>query len=289
MFKKIFYSAITKIIISFIVLACVAVAAQLLSQSLLKTVQINKDIKNIISSIAIAVAALISYITLFRFYEKRKIVEFSLKCFGRNAAIGLFTGFVLQSLVILVIFIEGGYSILKTNPVSFILPGFAIALSSAIFEEILFRGILFRLIELRFGSIIAIIMSAVIFGLMHLANKNSSLYSAVSIAIQAGILLAAAYIYSKNLWLPIFLHFAWNFAEAGIFGAVISGNQIDESLFTSKFSGSMRLTGGSFGPENSLQATIFCLIAALIFLWMAKKQNKFVEPFWKKRKILAAS
>jgi CAAX protease family protein len=102
-------------------------------------------------------------------------------------------------------------------------------------------------------------------------------------------LLAAAFIYSKNLWLPIFLHFAWNFAEAGIYGAVISGNQITESLFTAKFSGPEILTGGAFGPENSLQATLLCLVAAIIFILIARRQGKFVKPYWKMRKIITAN
>ena len=280
--KKIFYFPLTRIIIGILVVGCVVVAGQFGSQSLLEKIQIDKDYKDVITGVTIAVMAFASYVTLFRFYEKRQIAELKFTGFGKNAGIGFLSGFVLQSLVILIIFIGGGYSIIRVNPVSFILPGFAIALSSAIFEEILFRGIIFRLTEEKLGSTIAIIISALIFGLLHLPNKNSSIYSAVAIAIEAGVLLAASYIYSKNLWLPIFLHFAWNFAEAGIYGAVISGNVMTKSFFTSKFTGADILTGGAFGPENSIQAVLICLAAGIIFIRIARRQNKFVKPFWNK-------
>ncbi len=252
------------------------------SRAALEEIQIGKDYKDAITNAAIAIMAFASYTILYRFYEKRQITELKFTGFTKNAGIGFLVGFILQSFVILVIYIGGGYSILRVNPASFLLPGFMIALSSGIFEEILFRGIIFRLTEEKLGSTIAIIISALIFGLMHLANKNSSIYSAVAIAIEAGVLLAASYIYSKNLWLPIFLHFAWNFAEAGIYGAVISGNTINKSLFTSKFTGPDFLTGGAFGPENSIQAVLLCLAVGIIFIWIAKRQNKIVKPFWKK-------
>jgi len=280
--RKFLYNPLTKIIIGIIVIGCAVAIGQLGGQFLLEKVQIGADYKSVIIGILIAALALASYITLFSFYEKRQITELKFTHFGKNAGIGFSVGFILQSSVILVIYAYGGYTVLNINPISFVLPGFAIALTSAIFEEIMFRGIIFRLTEEKLGSTIALIVSALIFGLLHLQNKNSSIFSAMSIAIQAGVLLAASYIYSKNLWLPIFLHFAWNFAEAGIYGAVISGNIITKSLFTSKFSGPEIITGGLFGPENSIQATVLCLIVGIIFIIISKRQNKFIKPFWKK-------
>ncbi|MHB9011161.1 MAG: CPBP family intramembrane glutamic endopeptidase [Ignavibacteriaceae bacterium] len=280
--RKFFFFPLTRIIIGIIVIGFAVAIGLFGSLAVFEKIQIGKDYKDVITNAAIAIMAFASYTILYRFYEKRQITELKLTGFTKNAGIGFLVGFILQSFVILIIYIGGGYSILRVNPASFLLPGFMIALSSGIFEEILFRGIIFRLTEEKLGSTIAIIISALIFGLMHLANKNSSIYSAVAIAIEAGVLLAASYIYSKNLWLPIFLHFAWNFAEAGIYGAVISGNTINKSLFTSKFTGPDFLTSGAFGPENSIQAVLLCLAVGIIFIWIAKRQNKIVKPFWKK-------
>jgi len=156
------------------------------------------------------------------------------------------------------------------------------AVTAAIFEEILLRGIFFRLIEEKLGSYIALLISALIFGALHLANPNSSMIAALGIAIQAGLLLGASYIYSKNLWFPIAIHFAWNFTQSGIFGASTSGNSISKSLLTSKIDGVKLITGGQFGPEGSIQATLFCLTATIILMILIHKQNKIIKPYWKK-------
>ena len=81
--------------------------------------------------------------------------------------------------------------------------------------------------------------------------------------------------------MPVFLHFAWDFAEPGIYGGINPGITIEKSLFTSNFTGPELLTGGQFGPGNSIQAAMFCLIAGLIFLWLAKRKNNFIKPDWK--------
>lgn len=145
------------------------------------------------------------------------------------------------------------------------------AFTSAIFEEILVRGIIFRIMEEKLGSYIALIISALIFGALHLANPNATIATAFGLAIQAGLLLGAAFIYSKNLWFPIAIHFAWNFMQSAIYGANVSGNAIKKTLIVSKIEGPDWLTGGEFGPEGSIQATVFCFIATLGLLFLCHK------------------
>jgi hypothetical protein len=99
--------------------------------------------------------------------------------------------------------------------------------------------------------------------------------------VEGGLLLGAAYIYSRNLWLPIAIHFAWNFMQSGIFGAITSGNEQTNSLFTTKITGPTLITGGAFGPEGTIQAILFCLIATIIFMYLNVKRNKLIRPYWK--------
>lgn len=96
----------------------------------------------------------------------------------------------------------------------------------------------------------------------------------IGLAIQAGLLLGAAYIYSGNLWFPIAIHFAWNFTQSTIFGANVSGNKISKTLITSKIQGAEWFTGGQFGPEGSIQATLFCFIATIILLVLSHREGK---------------
>lgn len=279
---RILHFSFTKIIIGIIVCVGVVSLGQEGLKSFFEFSALGREYKNLIISIVVAVLAVTSYIVLYKFYEKRKITELSVKGLSRNLFWGLVLGVLLQSLTIFVIYLYGGFSVVSVNSFIFLIPSLTMAFTSAIFEEILLRGIIFRLIEEKLGSYIALAISALIFGALHLANPNSSIVAALGIAIQAGLLLGAAYIYSKNLWFPIALHFAWNFTQSGIFGASTSGHAISKSLLTTKIEGAELITGGQFGPEGSIQATLFCLIAAIILLILSHRQNKIIKPYWTK-------
>lgn len=282
--QKVLYFPLTRIIIAFIVLLGTVRVGQALAQNALGLTSIDQDLKKLLGGVFVAVLAIVSYSYLFKFYEKRKITEFSTNNIIKNLAVGIALGVLLQSLTILVIYLKGGYTILSINPILFIIPPLAMAFTSAIVEEILLRGIVFRITEEKLGSYSALLISAALFGAMHFANPNSSLAAAAGLAIQAGLLLAAAYIYSRNLWFPIALHFAWNFTQSAIFGANVSGNSISKTLITSKIEGAEWFTGGQFGPEGSIQATLFCLIPTVILLVLSHKEGKILKPYWHQEK-----
>lgn len=280
--KRILHYPLTKIIIGLVVCVGIVVAGQTLIRKILDFTEINKDLQNLIVGIFVALLAIISYTYLFKFYEKRKITEFSKNGIVKNLAIGIFLGVLLQSLIILVIYLKGGYSVVSINPVLFIIPPLTLAITSAIFEEIIFRGIIFRITEEKLGSYLALLISAILFGALHLGNPNSSLTAGIGLAIQAGLLLGAAYMYSRNLWFPIAIHFAWNFTQSAIYGANVSGISISKTLITSKIEGAEWFTGGEFGPEGSIQATIFGLIATIVLLILCHKEGKIIKPYWEK-------
>jgi len=280
--QKILHFPLTKIIIGLLVCGVIVSVGQLLVGKLLNLTALDKDFKNLITGLVVAVLAIVSYTYLFKFYEKREITEFSKNGVLKSLTIGIILGVVLQSLTILVIYLKGSYSIISINPILFLVPPLTMAFTSSIFEETLMRGIIFRITEEKLGSYFALIITAVLFGAMHLANPNSSLIAAIGLAIQAGLLLASAYIYSRNLWFPIAIHFAWNFTQSAIFGANVSGNTISKTLITSKIEGAEWFTGGKFGPEGSIQATVFCLIATIILLTLSYKEGKIIKPYWKK-------
>lgn len=280
--SRILHSTITKILIGIIVCAGVVTIVQEGLKILLESVTINYEYKKLIISIVVAMSAVISYSILYKFYEKRKITELSANSLSKNLLLGVTLGVVLQSLTIFVIYLYGEFSVISVNSFIYLIPPLTMAFNSAIFEEILLRGILFRLIEEKLGSYYALAISALIFGTLHLANPNSSIGGAFELAIQAGLLLGAAYIYSKNLWFPIALHFAWNFTQSGIFGASTSGHAISKSLLTTKIEGAELITGGQFGPEGSIQATLFCLTAAIVLLFLSYRQHKIIKPYWVK-------
>lgn len=276
--NRILHFPLIKIIIGFVVCGGAIAVVQIL---LMKWTG-RGEIQNLIGGISMAAIIILAYVGLYKVYERRSINELSMIDFSKNISLGILIGFSLQSLTIAVMYANGYFHINSINSVVSVLPALTMAFTSAISEEILIRGIVFRHLEEKLGSYIALAISALIFGALHLANANSSWVSSIGIALQAGVLLGAAFIYSKNLWFPIALHFGWNFTQAGIYGANTSGNIINKSLIVSRIEGNEIITGGDFGPEGSIQATIFCLIIAILLMKLNIRQNKIVSPYWKR-------
>lgn len=144
---------------------------------------------------------------------------------------------------------------------------FMMFLIVAIGEEIIFRGVLFRWVDEKWGFPAAMVSSAFLFGLVHITNPGGTLWASIAIAIEAGLLLGAAYKWSGTLWLPIGIHWAWNFAQGNIFGFAVSGNQAGDSIIVSQVDGPAWLTGGAFGAEASVIAVVVGALASAWFIW----------------------
>jgi membrane protease YdiL (CAAX protease family) len=280
--KKSILFPVVKAIVAVAVIVVLILLCEQLRKYLTYKPPLNNDARDLIIAILESLLVVFAYIFLFKFFEDRKITELSLSTFGKYAFIGFAIALILQSLAILVLYITGDYSIVKVNPLSFLLPGFSQALIAGFVAEIILRGIIFRLIEEQTGTIIAIIFMTILFVVLHINAEGATFLSVTATTMQAGILISAAYVFSRSLWIPIFFHLAWDFAEPSIFGGINPGIHVDRTLLSSKITGAEILTGGKFGPGNSLQALIFCLITTAILLWLAKRKNNFIQPVWKR-------
>ena len=136
----------------------------------------------------------------------------------------------------------------------------------AVFEEIIFRGVIFRLIDDRWNTVAALVVSALIFGFVHYFNPGGTLWSSIAISIEAGLLLAAAYKYSGTLWLPIGIHWAWNYVQGNVLGFAVSGNSVSEKIFSPIITGPNWLNGGAFGAEASVPAVVIGILLTVILL-----------------------
>ena len=137
----------------------------------------------------------------------------------------------------------------------------------AVGEEILFRGVLFRWIDEKWGFWAALLASALLFGILHISNPGGTLWSSIAIAIEAGLLLGAAYKWSGTLWLPVGIHWAWNFSQGNLFGFKVSGQEAGESLLQAQIEGADWLTGGAFGAEASVVAVVVGVAVSAWFIY----------------------
>jgi hypothetical protein len=121
------------------------------------------------------------------------------------------------------------------------------------------------------------------FGGFHLLNANASVGSTLAIALEAGILLAAAYMCTRRLWLPIAMHTGWNLAQGGIFGVPTAAHPVPDAWWSSRLSGPALLTGGDYGIDRSIVAVLICLAAAVALLVIARRRGLIVRPGWNRR------
>jgi uncharacterized protein len=278
--KRILYFPLTKMLIGLAVCLSIGIAGLQLTRKILDNFLLNEETKDLIGNCLLAFLVAISYKILYRYYEKRRITELSSQNFLKIFTLGLFIGAILQSLVFYVMYLNKSFTMVSINGVLPELPHLFSVLANAITAEIILIGIIFRITEEKLGSYFSLLLFSLLFGVIHFLNPNGSLLEAISIAMHGGFLLGAVYIYSRNLWLPITIHFAWDYTQASIFGATVSGYTLDKTVLSSKISGPSSLTGGYFGPHASLQAGCFSLLTALLFMILNHKQDKLIRPYW---------
>lgn len=214
------------------------------------------------------------YRLLVRWMERRSADEMLLERAPGGLVAGTVLGAGLFCAVYAVLWALGVASFKGVGATDGLATAFAISLLAGFGEEMIFRGVVFRLFEEGFGTTVAVLLSGAIFGALHGINPHATLASSAAIAVEAGFMLAAAYALTRTLWVPIALHFAWNFTEGGIFGAAVSGGKI-KSLLLVPLQGPTYLTGGEFGPEASVAAVGVCLTAAIVMLVLAAQRGNW--------------
>ena len=275
--RRIFDNRIVRFVILFVVTLCAYAGAQLLQVLAVPRVAAeNREIAAIAAEIVSAALLLLIYWASTRLLEHRRIGELAPARAPANLLAGALIGLGLFSCVIAALSLMGVAHVGGYNSGQSLLGATNMAILSGIGEELIFRGVVYRIFEEMFGSFVALLVSAAFFGATHLANHGATLTSGAAIALEAGVLLGVCYMMVRNLWLPMGLHFGWNFAESAIFGSVVSGNAF-KGLFSTTMTGPEFLTGGQFGPEASVVAVAICAAAAAVILVIAVRRGE-----WKK-------
>lgn len=211
-------------------------------------------------SVVKALASTLALLGVSRWIERRRPSEvgFAPEHAVRGALLGGVAGVVLISTVIGLLALAGAYQAVWAAASPQLLLGSIMALVfAAWFEEVFFRAILFRCLEGWGGSGAALLGSSLLFGLAHLGNPNAGWVPAIAIAIEAGVMLGAVWMWTRSLWAVWGLHFAWNWTQGGLFGAPVSGLPFS-GLLKGSLHGDPLWTGGTFGPEAGLVAVLVC-------------------------------
>ncbi|MBM2615572.1 CPBP family intramembrane metalloprotease [Actinoplanes sp. LDG1-06] len=231
---------------------------------------------------AIAAGALFLYSRLVGWVEQRPTTEIARASLRQGVLRGLWTGVALFFALMLLITVSNGWRFPGYGSAGDMIATFGLMAAIATLEELLFRGVLFRVVEEWAGTVVALIVSGLLFGGLHLLNPGGTVWGAAAIAVEAGLLLGASYVLFRNLWVPIGLHWGWNFAESGIFGATTSGSDgTVGGLLLGQPHGPAIVSGGGFGPEASIYAVLIGVVASYFLLRTARRRGLVHRASWR--------
>ncbi len=255
----------------FLALGAIVAAVQLFRLVLLPAIELlfqpGVEVTSGLRRSGIAAYALVAYWAYVRLVEKRTVTE--LRPAPLGIAVGAASGALLISLALMALFATGAYQVVAWRGLQGGLAGTAyVILIAAMLEEIVFRGIVFRILEEAWGTMAALWLQSALFALIHYSNVEPGTSNlAIVTTMVAGTLIGAfwtlVFVLSRNLWVAGANHAAWNFVVI-LSGAPLSGleNWRDLAPLVVKAHGPDWLTGGAFGPEDS----IFAIAASVLGL-----------------------
>lgn len=227
------------------------------------------------------------FISLLVFFRVTKIEKRSLSSMGFNKnswfkkySFGFLIGLIMMSLVVGLLYLFGCVTVesQQVQPVGMsalgviliILIGWIIQGGT---EEIVTRGWLMNVIGARYNIALGLVISSLLFGVLHLGNPNVNIVAILNI-ILVGLFFGLYVMKTNDLWAVCGMHSAWNFAQGNLFGFEVSGLNVQVgTLIDLNLVGNDMVSGGVFGPEAGLCATII-LIASILVLYIFSEKFK---------------
>lgn len=247
---------------------------------------------NLISGVIVLLATLLTLLVIARWIDLRPLADYGFRLkhsWWRDFVFGLLLGLLLMVLIFLVEYAAGWLTITATFHSSSpgilfgveLLMGFALFICVGIYEELISRGILLRnmaeglnaaVVGPQRALILSYLLSSFIFGILHGANPNATVFSTL-LLMAAGLFLGLGYLLTGELAIPIGLHIAWNFCEGNIFGFPVSGANAGPAVLAIQQNGPNLFTGGAFGPEAGLVGLAAIFLGGWLTVWWVRRTS----------------
>lgn len=229
----------------------------------------------LISNVLIA----LMIVLLFKLLYKRPLSQMGLKRRGtaREFFCGCILGILAIGLVFVVLLLLGQIRIVSFTPRYIVSVHFLLSLAAFLAvgfcEEMMSRGFLMTVLKTTRNKYIIVLLPQVLFALLHALNPNVTALSLANIFL-IGIVFSLQFIKTGKLWLPIGLHFTWNFFQGNVLGLQVSGIETP-SVIQIQDTGSRFLNGGAFGAEGGIIVTAVSLLLAAhaVFLLKGSREN----------------
>lgn len=269
---KVLYHPISKIILGTLaILTGIFLVKTLFTKPILSALGIPEGPDVIIGASVSTLAMIGAYFLWMRFYEKRSVPELSFKGSLKGLGIGFGIGFAVISLAVLILYLMGYYEIQEVNSLYAFLPSFAYIIGGVMLEELVFRGLMFRILREWKGTAIALIASSIVFQLPHFMNPHENFFSAL-LGVLFGLVCAILYVQSQKLWLPFAFHLGWNIAQP-LWGTTLSGIEDFDLVIVAKLEGPRIWTGSAFGIEDSVLSMAALVILFLVYYRLVRRKG----------------
>ena len=213
---------------------------------------------------------------MLRFIDRRPFLSlgFAPRHALRDNAIGILIGLGMMTACIAILYFCGWA--IPEAAAGFLGSVLAVAalgtIANTVMQEVVVRGYVQQTIQKQFGVVNGVIFSALFFLVLHLGAIQGAILPMISI-FAAGILLGTAYAVTGNLWLPIALHFGWNFLQGPVLGETVSGRAGGAGWRLFHLAGPAFMTGGKFGIEGGLIAIIVTILGTPIVLMVYRNRR----------------
>lgn len=224
-------------------------------------------------SLVAALACTLGYSAYVNRVERRKASELGASGALIEWARGAGLGVLLGLLTLAPLWGLGVYRIEGLGGGTPLLMQFPEMILVSVMEELLIRGVIFRIAEQAWGSRRALLGSTELFVAAHLPGDIGLM--GVLVTTAASLAFTAAYLLSRRLWLPIGMHFAWNYLFSAVFSVPVSGHEAKGWLHGS-MNGPEWLGGGAYGIEASPMALLAWAVAGALLLRRAYGLGRFM-------------
>lgn len=233
---------------------------------------LDKPFMIVVEAFTLASCLLVTWV-FRRFIDRRSFMSLGFAFnaeYRRDFLAGLAWGLGLVAAVFIALWASGYVRVVGTAfPAGSLVVLLLVMALAAFMEELVVRGYILNNFMQSMNPFLALLFSSVLFSVSHASNPNVDLVGLANI-ILAGLVLGVYYIHRQNLWFPFGLHLAWNFFQGPVFGSPVSGITVP-GILTLEISGDPLISGGYFGFEASLVATLVIAVATVVLHMVYRK------------------
>ena len=265
----------------FLALLSIAILAAIVRLALIPSLEnifdLNSSTVSFIRRMCMITAFVAGYWIYVRFAEKRHPTDLNFR--PKTIFISGFAGALWIGVPMAILFMTNSYLITGSGGYGAIWDVALVIFAAALLEEIVFRGVLYRIIEHHYGFWSALLAPSLLFALLHIFNANWGGWLSLIIALLLGVMWTLVYALTRNIWAAAVNHAAWNFTIFAT-GLPLTGNQDwrASAPLQSNFSGSDWWTGGVAGPESTVLVIAFVVIIDLALLYAVLRNRTTLAP-----------